>query len=288
MPKKNDLVAPVLKWVGGKRQLIPAITKLLPKKFNNYYEPFIGGGALFFHLQPKNAVINDVNADLINVYQVIKDNPDELIEDLKEHQNTSEYFYNIRNLDRSDEINLLSNIQRASRVLFLNKTCFNGLYRVNNAGEFNTPFGFYKNPNIVNHITIKAVSNYLNTNNINISNIDYADCISDIKKGSFVYFDPPYHPITQTSNFTGYVQGGFNIAEQERLKSVCDLLNSKGISFLLSNSSADFIRDLYKDYTIHTVQATRQINSVAEKRGAVDEVLICNYECTLKKYIAVI
>lgn len=276
--KKNKLIAPFLKWVGGKRQLMPAIKELIPKNYTNYYEPFIGGGAVFFDLQPKNAVINDFNAELINVYKTIKENPEELISDLKIHKNESEYFYDLRALDREDNFENLSNIKKASRVIYLNKTCYNGLYRVNNSGEFNSPFGRYKNPNIVNETTIRAVSKYLNTNKITILNGDFEDALKEIKKGSFVYFDPPYHPVSESSNFTGYVQGGFDIYEQVRLRDLCNKLNEIGINFLLSNSATQFIEDLYKDYKISYVKANRSINSNAKKRGEIDEVLIRNYE----------
>ena len=220
--KKNKLIAPFLKWVGGKRQLMPAIKELIPKNYTNYYEPFIGGGAVLFDLQPKNAVINDFNEELINVYQTIKENPEELISDLKTHKNESDYFYDLRALDREDNFENLSNIKKASRVIYLNKTCYNGLYRVNNSGEFNSPFGRYKNPNIVNETTIRAVSKYLNTNKITILNGDFEDALKGIKKGSFVYFDPPYHPVSASSNFTGYVQGGFDMYEQVRLRDLFD------------------------------------------------------------------
>lgn len=276
--KKNKLVAPFLKWVGGKRQLIPAINDLLPKTYTNYYEPFIGGGALLFEIQPKKAIINDFNNELINVYLTIKNNPEELISDLKTHKNEPDYFYNLRALDREEKFDELSNIKKASRVIFLNKTCYNGLYRVNNSGEFNSPFGRYKNPNIVNETTIRAVSKYLNNNNITILNGDFESALEGIKKGSFVYFDPPYHPISSSSNFTGYVQGGFDIYEQVRLRDLCNRLNEKGVKFLLSNSSTQFIEDLYKDYNINYVKANRSINSNADKRGEVEEVLIRNYE----------
>ncbi|HEY9083265.1 MAG TPA: DNA adenine methylase [Vicingaceae bacterium] len=276
--KKNKLIAPFLKWVGGKRQLMPAIKELIPKNYTNYYEPFIGGGAVLFDLQPKNAVINDFNEELINVYQTIKENPEELISDLKTHKNESDYFYDLRALDREDSFKNLSNIKKASRVIYLNKTCYNGLYRVNNSGEFNSPFGRYKNPNIVNETTIRAVSKYLNSNKITILNGDFEEALKGIKKGSFVYFDPPYHPVSASSNFTGYVQGGFDIYEQVRLRDLCNKLNEKGINFLLSNSATQFIEDLYKDYKISYVKANRSINSNAKKRGEIDEVLICNYE----------
>ncbi len=276
--KKNKLIAPFLKWVGGKRQLMPAINGLLPKTYTNYYEPFIGGGALLFDLQPKNAVINDFNQELINVYQTIKDSPEELIIDLKTHKNESDYFYDLRALDREDGFNELSNIKKASRIIYLNKTCYNGLYRVNNSGEFNSPFGRYKNPNIVNEITIRSVSKYLNNNNITIINKDFEESLKDIKKGSFVYFDPPYHPVSDSSNFTGYVQGGFDVFEQVRLRDLCNKLNKNGVKFLLSNSATQLIEDLYKDYEISYVKANRSINSNATKRGEIDEVLIRNYE----------
>lgn len=275
---KNKLVVPFLKWVGGKRQLLSSINQHIPNKISTYYEPFIGGGAIFFHNQPKKAIINDLNSELINVYKVIRDSPNELIEDLKTHKNEANYFYEIRALDRSPEYSDLSNIKKASRIIFLNKTCYNGLYRVNNSGEFNSPFGRYKNPNIVNEVTIKAVSNYLNNNKIEILNSDYEEVLKNIRKGAFVYFDPPYHPLSKSSNFTGYNQGGFSMYDQIRLRDVCNKLNEKGIKFLLSNSDAPLIKEIYKDYDITLVKATRSINSNAKKRGEINEVLIKNYE----------
>lgn len=276
--KKNKLLTPFVKWVGGKRQLVNEITSLLPKKINKYCEPFIGGGAILFHLQPKEAIINDYNSELINVYNVIKNNLEDLILDLKKHQNNEEYFYKLRSLDRSIEFNNLNNIERASRIIYLNKTCYNGLYRVNNSGEFNSPFGKYKNPNIVNEPVLKAVNIYLNKNNISIYNGDYLNVLNIINRETFVYLDPPYHPLSDSSNFTGYIQGGWNADDQVKLKEACDMLTSKNIKFLLSNSYCDFIVDLYKDYQINRVKATRNINSDSNKRGEIDEVLIRNYE----------
>ena len=280
MAKTNKLVAPFLKWVGGKRQLMPSIVQHLPANIQNYnyVEPFVGGGAVLFNLQPKNAIINDYNEELINVYQVIKNNLEELIDDLKVHENNADYFYELRGLDRTEKFQNLTLVQRASRIIFLNKTCFNGLYRVNNAGEFNSPFGRYKNPNIVNEPTLKAVNKFLNSNNIDIKSGDYSDVLKQADKKCFVYLDPPYHPISESSNFTGYVQGGWNMYDQIDLKAACDELNKKGVKFLLSNSSADFIKDLYKDYKITIVKANRAINSNGADRGEVDEVLIRNYE----------
>lgn len=277
--KNNKLVFPFVKWVGGKRQLLNEIEKHIPEQFSRYYEPFVGGGAVLFHVQPKNAVINDSNKELVNLYNVIKESPEELIEDLKKHKNEEKYFYEVRGIDREKEKYFeLSNIQRASRIIFLNKTCYNGLFRVNSSGEFNSPFGRYKNPNIVNDITIRAVGNYLKNTNIQILNTDYEESLSKIRKGAFVYFDPPYDPISDSSSFTGYTKNGFDKTEQERLKKMCDKLNDKGINFLLSNSSTEFIRDLYKNYNMFSIKAKRTINSKGDGRGEITEVLVKNYE----------
>lgn len=273
---RNKLITPFLKWVGGKRQLIPVISDKMPDKFTRYYEPFVGGGAILFHLQPKNAVINDFNAELINVYNVIKYNVEELIEDLKQHKNREGYFYELRELDRREDYSNISNVKKASRVIYLNKTCYNGLYRVNGSGEFNAPFGRYNNPNIVNEITLRAVSKYLGNNDIQILNTDFVEVVKDINEGSFVYFDPPYDPVSQSSNFTGYVKEGFDIDEQIRLRDLCNKLNEKGVKFLLSNSATKFVIDLYKGYEITYVKANRYINSNSNKRGEVDEVLVRN------------
>lgn len=277
---KNKLVSPFVKWVGGKRQLMDSIMDVIPKNIKNYtyVEPFIGGGAVLFNIQPGNAIINDFNSELINVYNVVKEHLDELIIDLKKHKNESGYFYDIRKLDRTEDFEKTGKIQRASRLIYLNKTCYNGLYRVNNAGEFNSPFGRYKNPNIVNEPVLKAVSLYLNSNNIQISNEDYEDILKGIDRNSFVYLDPPYHPISESSNFTGYVQGGWNIFDQVRLREACDGLTKRGIKFLLSNSASGFIKEQYRNYNISIVKATRAINVDAGKRGEIDEVLIRNYE----------
>jgi len=276
--KKNKLVIPFLKWVGGKRQLMPTIKELLPQKYSMYYEPFAGGGAVLFEMQPKKAIINDSNVELVNAYNVIKSNPEELIEDLKTHINDATYFYKIRALDRQKEYDTLSSIKKASRIIYLNKTCYNGLYRVNSSGEFNSPFGKYKNPNIVNEVTIRAVSKYLNSDDITILNVDFEAALRNIKKDAFVYFDPPYDPVSKSSNFTGYVHNGFDSSDQTRLKNLCDKLDRKGVKFLLSNSSTKLILDLYSNYDVKIVKANRAVNSDGSKRGEVDEVLIRNYE----------
>jgi len=276
--QNNKSVLPFVKWVGGKRQLLNEIEKHIPERFSRYYEPFIGGGAVLFHVQPRIAVINDSNEELVNLYNIIKETPEELIKDLKKHRNEEKYFYKVRGIDREKEKYLkLSDIERASRIIFLNKTCYNGLFRVNSSGEFNSPFGRYKNPNIINAIKLRAVSSYLSKNNIKILNTDYEKSLSNIRKGAFVYFDPPYDPISNSSNFTGYTKNGFDKTEQERLKKVCDRLNNRKVKFLLSNSSTEFIRDLYKDYPIFPIKAKRSINSKGGGRGAITEILVKNY-----------
>lgn len=281
---KNKLVMPVVKWVGGKRQLIDEIKSRIPKTFKTYYEPFFGGGAVLFALQPKKAVINDLNDSLIKTYKVIKDNSDELIASLSLHENTSDYFYEIRNEDLYPEtFNLKSDVEVASRLIYLNKTCFNGLFRVNSSGHFNTPFGNYKNPNIVNEPVIRAVSKYFNDNDITILNGDFTIACQEAQKGDFVYLDPPYDPVSDTASFTGYNAGGFGSEEQIRLRNLCVELDKRGVKFLLSNSATKFIIDLYKSkefkskITIDIVKAKRSINSNGNKRGEVDEVLIRNY-----------
>ncbi len=281
--RNNPLVAPVLKWVGGKRQLLKEILPLIPKNITTYYEPFVGGGAVLFTLQPKKAIINDYNDELINVYKVIMDNPDELVRILKIHKenNSSEYYYKIRELDRTSDYENLNNIERAARIIYLNKTCYNGLYRVNQAGQFNSPYGKYKNPNIVNSPTVKAMHDYFNNNNITITSGDYMETLKKIRSNtkSFVYLDPPYYPLSSSSSFTGYTDNGFGEEQQVELKKECDKLNKKGIRFLLSNSSCDFIENLYThDYNIRVIKAKRVLNSDGNKRGEIDEVLIFNYD----------
>lgn len=275
---KSRFLKPFLKWAGGKRQLLPEIRKLIPSRINTYYEPFIGAGAVFLNLQPQRAVINDINSELMNVYQVIKDNIDSLIEDLPKHKNDKEYFYQIRNLDRDPQYRNMSPVERASRIIFLNKTCFNGLYRVNSKGYFNVPFGYYKNPKILEEMLLRSVHEYLNRAHIILLNTDFGDAVFEAKKGDFVYFDPPYDPVSDTSSFTSYNLDGFCKKEQEKLKSVIDDLTTKECKVLLSNSGTEFIKKLYKEYTIKTVPANRAINSVGSKRGSIDEVLVMNYE----------
>lgn len=280
---ENKLVRPFLKWAGGKRQLLPEIKKYVPKKYQTYYEPFLGGGAVLFGLQPKKAVVNDSNLELINCYTVIKDSLDDLIIQLRRHkekheQHQESYFYEMRDLDRSNNYKDGHNaVERAARIIYLNKTCFNGLFRVNSSGQFNVPFGRYKKPNILDETVLKAVNKYLNSNEIEFLNKDFKEAVSDAKKGDFIYFDPPYDPISATSSFTGYDINCFNQSEQKRLKEVFDELDSRGCQVLLSNSATEFIVNLYSQYKIDKVLATRSINSKASRRGKVPEVLVRNY-----------
>lgn len=272
-------LAPVLKWVGGKRQLLDALQPLFPKTFDVYCEPFLGGGAVLFHLQPEKAIVNDTNEELINVYNVIKTQLNRLLAELRSYENTPEFFYNIRDLDRHPSKYIrLSAVKRAARILYLNKTCFNGLYRVNSSGEFNVPFGKYKNPNIVNEEGLIAAHDYFNTADIQFLSTDFAHCLHNLPQDTFVYLDPPYDPVSTTSNFTGYAKGGFDQGEQERLCFVCNNLNKQGIKFMLSNSATPFIRDLYSNFNITIVKAKRSVNSKGDKRGEVEEVVIRNYE----------
>ncbi|MEB3342753.1 DNA adenine methylase [Okeania sp.] len=284
--RKNPIVKPFLKWAGGKRQLLSELTKYINRKSLNkstYYEPFIGGGALLFELQPTRAVISDKNQELINCYQVVRDSLDDLIEELRKHQennNTVNYFYEIRNLDRSPkEYNNLSKVEKAARIIYLNKTCYNGLFRVNSQGQFNVPCGKYKKPNVLDEAVLKAVSKYLNKSQVEILNLDFSEAVENAKKGDFIYFDPPYDPVSNTASFTGYDINGFNKDEQKRLKEVFDELTDRGCLVILSNSRTDFIMDLYKDYQdkIKIVRAARSINSKGLKRGKVDEILVLNF-----------
>ncbi len=276
---KNLILCPVLKWVGGKRQLLNEIIPMIPSNCSTYVEPFIGGGAVLFELQPNKAIINDYNSELVNVYTVIKDHPEDLIKELQFHKenNTAEHFYMVREYDRNPNFfSQMTNVQKAARIIYLNKTCYNGLYRVNSAGQFNSPYGKYKNPNIVNEHVIRAMSKYFNENTITIKNGDYKEPLKGLRKGAFVYLDPPYMPLTTSSSFTGYTENGFDENKQRELKDECDKLDKKEIKFLQSNSDCEFIRELYKDYNIKTIKAKRAINSKGNSRGEINEVLIYN------------
>ncbi|NUF77646.1 DNA adenine methylase [Snodgrassella sp. ESL0323] len=275
---KKQLIAPVLKWAGGKRQLLDTLIPLVPKDYSVYCEPFVGGGALFFALQPQSACINDVNHELIRVYTVIKNDVDALIEQLKQFQNNKDQFYEIRSWDRNkDKYTHLSDIEKAARIIYLNKTCFNGLFRVNASGEFNVPFGNYANPNIVNEPVLRAISFYFNNSEIVFNAVDYAEILKNLPDNAFVYLDPPYDPVSVTANFTSYTKDGFSRDEQIKLRKCCDELNERGIKFMLSNSATDFICDQYSKYNIEIISAKRLVGADASKRGRIQEVIVRNY-----------
>jgi DNA adenine methylase len=280
----NPPVKPFLKWAGGKRQLLPRIREHAPARINDYvyYEPFLGGGAVLFDLLPGKAVINDSNAQLILAYRAVRENAEGLIDLLSEHKNrnTREYYYELRNLDRDAvKFNGLTETEKAARLIFLNKTCYNGLYRVNSCGLFNVPYGRHKNPSIYDEAVLRRISGYLNSNDITIMNADYEKAVSGAGGDSFVYFDPPYHSPGK-ANFTEYHAGGFGEGEQERLRDVYIRLTGRGVKCLLSNSDTEFIRKLY-DYPfldIIPVRAKRIINSDSAGRGSAGELLIKNWK----------
>jgi DNA adenine methylase len=283
MTKSNSPVKPYLKWAGGKRQLLPEIRKQLPGGIQDYtyYEPFVGAGAVFFDLQPHRAVINDFNTQLILTYTVIKKDVEGLINVLKRHKekNSEEYFYEIRNLDRdSKTFDALPDVEKAARLIFLNKTCFNGLYRVNSRGFFNVPYGDNRNPAICEEAALRRIGAYLNTREITILHGDFECAVGLAEKKSFIYFDPPYHS-PEKAAFTAYQADGFDEGEQARLRDVMAKMTGRGVKCLLSNSDTEFIRDLYRDkiFDIVPVQAKRHINSDSTGRGNVNEVLIKNW-----------
>jgi DNA adenine methylase len=276
MSKNSSFIRPFLKWAGGKRQLLEEIRQHIPKSYGTYYEPFVGGGAVLLSLQPNRAIVGDSNRELINCYEVVRDDVDNLIELLKEHErkNSKDYFYKIRELDRQAGFRQSPNIVRAARLIYLNKTCFNGLFRVNSLCQFNVPFGSYKSPKILDEIVLRSVSKYLNESDIIFNCGDFEVTLSTASYDDFVYIDPPYDPISETASFTGYDVGGFGRAQQERLKDCIDRLKQKGCYLLMSNASTDFINQLYSEYSQKLVLATRAINSVADRRGKIDEILI--------------
>ena len=277
---KEVVLQPFTKWTGGKRQLLPVIRELMPKKYNRYFEPFVGGGALFFDLAPKNAVINDFNAELINCYQQIKDNPQELIEILKVHQeyNSKEYYLDLRSADRDERIDMMSEVQRAARILYMLRVDFNGLYRVNSKNQFNVPYGRYKNPKIVDENLVSTISTYLNNNQIEIKKGDFEKAVLDVQPGDFVYFDPPYIPLSETSAFTSYTHEGFSYDEQVRLRDTFKKLSDTGAYVMLSNSSSFLVEELYRDFNIHYVEATRTNGAKSSSRGKISEIIVTNYE----------
>lgn len=264
---------PVVKWAGGKRQLLTHIRRRLPKKIATYYEPFVGGGAVYFALANRkvfeNAVISDVNQELMDTYSLLAEGRvAELVDVLKNYQNTREFFDQLKALNPTEMPQLL----RVARFLFLNKTGFNGLYRVNGSGGFNVPFGKYPNPNFCDAPRFKEAARALKGTAIKC--LDYETVLADAKPGDAIYFDPPYLPKSDTANFTAYTEKGFGIQEHTRLARVFKEKADAGIAVLLSNSDTKIARELYRGFRISRVAAVRSINSDGEKRGPIGELLI--------------
>jgi DNA adenine methylase len=272
---------PFIKWVGGKRQLLKqfrALGLFPPINFdsvkNKYFEPFLGGGAVFFDLLPPNSQLSDLNKELIETYNVIKYNVYELIDSLKKHVYEKDYYLKVRAQNIFD----LSNVELASRFIYLNKTAFNGLYRVNRQGFFNVPFGKYANPLICDENNLLLVSSSLQ--NTLIKHQDYKEIINQVNKGDFIYFDPPYFPLNRTSSFTSYTKEAFLEKQQIELRDTFLQLHNKGCFVMLSNSDSDFINEIYSGFDsikINKIFASRSINSKASGRGKITEVLVTNY-----------
>lgn len=262
---------PFVKWAGGKRQFLDILHAEAPKSFGRYYEPFVGGGAFLFSRLPDSATISDANSELINCYRVIRDDVEMLIQNLRIHTNDEAYFYAVRAKDLSK----MTPVQRASRFIFLNKTCFNGLYRENKRGQFNTPFGRYENPKFADTENLRAISEYLRTYDVEIKHSDYKFVLTEAQPGDYVYFDPPYTPTSKTANFTGYVKGGFGLQDQAELAKTFAELSKRGVLVMLSNSNTPIIHELYKRFNIKIIHAARAINCKGGKRGReANEVLV--------------
>lgn len=263
---------PFLKWVGGKTQLLPQIVPRMPKTFRRYFEPFVGGAAMFFDLRQRRpdmpAVLQDVNEELVNAYCSVRDDVEGVIAALREHRYEEEHYYAVRAQRPSD----LLPTKRAARTIFLNKTGYNGLYRVNRSGQFNVPFGRFTNPLFCDAENLRACARALAK--VEIAVADFSAVLTKARRGDFVYFDPPYVPLSPTSDFTAYIPGGFGEAEQRKLAKVFAKLAARGVSVMLSNSDTPLVRELYADFTIDTVLASRSINSKGSGRGKLNEVIV--------------
>jgi len=276
-PEQIKPPRPFLKWAGGKTRLLAELLERVPAQFNRYHEPMLGGGALFFALSSRIelAFLCDVSEELVNCFTVVRNKLPELTSDLERHVYEQEYYYNIRNVDRDATLASWSDVQRASRLIYLNKTCFNGLYRVNSRGEFNVPFGKYSNPKILDAENLENCSAVLNKAEVKCCSFEQVS--KKAEKGDFVYFDPPYDPLSDTAHFTAYSKTGFDNAMQLKLRDICQQLDRKGVRFMLSNSYTTLSLDLYKEFRLETVEAPRAINSKASKRGKIKEILVRNY-----------
>jgi DNA adenine methylase len=275
---------PFVKWAGGKRSIIDKLLKLVPDNYETYFEPFVGGGALLYELQPKKAVINDYNSELMNVYECIKDENkfSNMCSELNKHEanHSEEYYYEIRNLDKDKKkFSRLADYKRAARTIYLNKACFNGLYRVNSKNEFNVPSGKKTKVNTYDGPNLGIIHCLLNFSDIKLLSTDFEEAVKDAKKGDFIYFDPPYD--SDTSTFTSYTENGFGKDEQKRLSDVFKELDKRGCFVMLSNYNTKLIKELYKDYNFNYIKAQRNIGAKSKDRGTVEEVIITNYKNSL-------
>jgi len=276
---------PFVKWAGGKGQLLPELARRLPRYFRRYHEPFVGGAALFFNLYNQGrlrhgAVLSDYNPELVLCYQVVRDDAEALIAALKQHEQyrlDREYFLEIRSWDRQPNFARRSPVERAARTIFLNRTCYNGLYRLNNKGQFNAPFGYYKNPLICDPENMRAASAALQGVELCVG--DFGDLAERVEPDDFVYFDPPYVPLSATASFTHYTGQAFGPADQRRLAQLFDSLMERGVYVMLSNSYTPLSRELYAAHAVSTsvVYASRKINCDGRKRGQVEELIVCGY-----------
>ena len=268
---------PFLKWAGGKGQLLGRLRGHVPQTYGRYFEPFLGGGALFFALRPPRGVLSDVNREIIDCYTAVRDEVSALVAALRDHRYDEGHYYAVRDADPAK----LDLVERAARTIFLNKTGFNGLYRVNRAGKFNVPFGRYAKPAICDEENLRACSAALA--NIELTAADFGKVASRAAAGDFVYFDPPYVPLSRTAAFTAYAPGGFDLDAQARLAGVFGRLVERGVAVLLSNSDVPAIRKLYAPYRIDTIEATRVINCKATRRGPVRELLVHHVAAALPR-----
>jgi DNA adenine methylase len=284
-PRTSSL-RPFVKWAGGKGHLLQKLERHFPRSFSTYYEPFLGGGAIFFRLVEKrprfNVVLSDSNAELINAYNVVKNNVAELVKQLRLHAtryklSPKEYYYRVRDETPWDSVG------RAAHLIFLNRTCYNGLYRVNKMNKFNVPFGRYKNPTICDEENLLAVNEVLRRSNTKLLAADYRKTTEDAGKGDFIYFDPPYQPESATANFTSYTNSGFSFDDQMQLGKWFKELDGKGCQLLLSNSNTKEVREIYREYDIREVETLRAINCKANSRRGHIELIISNHACLLRR-----
>jgi DNA adenine methylase len=280
MDVRKTPIKPFLKWAGGKRRLLPYLLACTPVEYNTYYEPFLGSGAHLLALQPARAAINDSSSELINCYHAVRNNIEDLIIALARFTYDRATYYAVRAWDREIDYVERDPIERAARLIYLNKTGYNGLYRVNARGHFNVPFGRYTRPTIVDKINLHMASDYLNACDLIMTHTDFVQAIATAAAGDFIYFDPPYDPVSPTASFTAYAPAKFGRVEQRRLREVVDELHRRGCYVMISNAYTEFIEELYQDLYCQRIPVPRIISSRASSRGSVDEILATTYPIT--------